>query len=78
VHQLVIKEGPGCEWLTSSSCRFTRGNEPRYPIIKRLGGPHGFSGCCGEQKHSVCLPGFQPRKSQSLLYSLYRSRGEQL
>jgi hypothetical protein len=42
----------GDEWSASRPGRFTlRGNCPRYPLDRRLGGPQSRSGHYGEEKN---------------------------
>jgi hypothetical protein len=49
----------GCEWSASRPCHYTRGKRaPRYPLDRRLGGPHIQSGRCGEEKN-LALPGLE-------------------
>jgi hypothetical protein len=36
------------------------GKSPRYPLIRRLGGPQSRSGLCRERKHLLSLPGIGP------------------
>jgi hypothetical protein len=35
-------------------------NEPRYPLIRRLGGPHSRAGPSVEEKNLLPLLGFEP------------------
>jgi hypothetical protein len=39
------------EWPASCPGHFTPKKEPRYPLHTRLGGPHGRSGRCDEEKN---------------------------
>jgi hypothetical protein len=40
----------GGECITSRSCRFTAGKEPRCPLNMRLGRPKSLSGSFGEER----------------------------
>jgi hypothetical protein len=40
---------------------YPRGNGPRYPLDRRLGGPKSRSGRCGVEKDLLPLPGIEPR-----------------
>jgi hypothetical protein len=48
-----------------------RGNGPRYPLYRRLGGPQSRSGRGGEQKNSQILPGLEPPDHQAHSAALY-------
>ena len=48
----------GGGWLTPYPGHFTPGKETRYPLYRRLGGPHGRSGRVGKISPP---PGFDPR-----------------
>jgi hypothetical protein len=37
------------------------GKNPRYPMDRRLGGPHSRSERSGEEKNSHPLPGIEPQ-----------------
>jgi hypothetical protein len=39
------------------------GKSLRHPLDRRLGGPHGQSGCCGVEKNLLPLLGIEPRPS---------------
>jgi hypothetical protein len=58
----IIDIGPTWRWMLS----FTppplhcRGNSPRYPLDRTLGGSHSWSGQCGEEKNLFPLPGIEP------------------
>jgi hypothetical protein len=39
------------EWSASRTGRFTTGEDSRYPLDGRLGGPQNRSGCYGEEKN---------------------------
>jgi len=47
------------------------GNKPRYPLNRRLGGPHSRYGRFGERNNLFPLPGFEPRAVQPIAYFLY-------
>jgi hypothetical protein len=53
----------GGEWSASRSGRFTQGKSPRYPLDRRLGGPHSRSGHGIEDKNPQPPPGIEPRSS---------------
>jgi hypothetical protein len=36
------------------------GKEPPVPLFRRLGGPRSSSGCYGEEKYVLPLPGIEP------------------
>jgi hypothetical protein len=58
----------GGEWSASRPGRFiARGRSPRYPLDRRLGGPQGQSGRCGEEKN-LAVPGIEPGPSSPSLY----------
>jgi hypothetical protein len=40
---------------------------PRYPLNRRLGGPHSRSGSCGEEKE-LAVPGIEPGHYNPSLY----------
>jgi hypothetical protein len=40
---------------------YPRGNTPRYPLYRRLGRPQSRSGCYGEYKNLLPLPGIESR-----------------
>jgi hypothetical protein len=40
-----------------------RGNNPRYTLDRRLGGPQSLFGRGGEEQNSQPLPGIEPRSS---------------
>jgi hypothetical protein len=40
-------------------------NSPRYPLDRRLGGPHSRSRLYGEQKHLLMEPRFLGRRAYS-------------
>jgi hypothetical protein len=40
---------------------YPRGENPRYPLGRRLGGPQSQSGRCGEKKNLLLLPGIELR-----------------
>jgi hypothetical protein len=44
--------------------------EPRYPLDRRLGGPQGRSGRCGEENILLTLSAIEPRPSSPSLYRL--------
>jgi hypothetical protein len=50
--------------------RFTPGNEPWFPLSRRLGGPQIRSEPSGEQKNLLRLPAFQTRTLQPVPQSL--------
>jgi hypothetical protein len=56
-------------WLTPPFCRFTPGKETRYPLYRRLGGPHGRS---GRVRVTSDLPKFDPRTIRPVAQSVYR------
>jgi hypothetical protein len=56
------------EWSASRPGRFTPGEEPQYPLDRRLGGPQSRSGRCGEEKNLLPLPGIETRLSSLSLY----------
>jgi hypothetical protein len=51
-----------------------RGEQPRYPLDRRLGGPHSRSGRCEDEKNLLPLPESNLDSSvvQSVAWSLYR------
>ena len=51
----------GSGWSTPRSGRFTSRKERRYPLYRRLGGPHGRS---GRVRKISPRPGFDPRNVQ--------------
>jgi hypothetical protein len=51
----------GGGWLRPLAGRFTPGKETRYPLYRRLGGPHGRNGRVWKISFS---PGFDPRTVQ--------------
>jgi rRNA maturation protein Nop10 len=64
----LISALDGGEWLNPHPGRFTPGNEPRYPLYRRLDRPQGRSGQV--QKISP-PPEFDPRPARPF-ESLYR------
>jgi hypothetical protein len=53
----------GREWSASRPCHFIpRGNNPQYPLDRRLGGLQSRYGCCGEETN-LALPGIEPGPS---------------
>jgi hypothetical protein len=42
-HSFLTSQPDIGEWLTSRSCRFTSGKEPRYALNRKLCGLHGLS-----------------------------------
>jgi len=39
---------------------YSRGENPWYPLERRLGGTQSRSGSCGEEENSQPLPGLEP------------------
>ena len=62
----------GEEWSTWRSGRFTPEKEPRYPLHRRLDGPHSRCGCFGEQKFLSLLTGFESGIFKPVAQPLYR------
>jgi hypothetical protein len=52
---------------------YSRGKDPRYPLDRRLSGPHTLSGRTGQGKNPLPLPGIEPRSSsrRSVLWDYY-------
>jgi hypothetical protein len=71
--------GTSWRWVVSFTPRpfYPLGNSPRYPLDRRLGGPHSWSGRRGEEK-ILTLPGLElrplcrPARSPSLYRLRYR------
>jgi hypothetical protein len=42
---------------------YLRGNDPRYPLYRRLGGPQSRSGHRGYRKNPLPLSGIEPRST---------------
>jgi hypothetical protein len=55
----------GAGWLTPRPGRFTPGNETRYSLYRRLGGPKGRS---GQVRNTSLLPGFHSQSQYQLSY----------
>jgi hypothetical protein len=49
----------GDECPTSRAGRSTSGKEPRYPLNRMPGGPHGWSGRVEEEGNLLTLPGLE-------------------
>jgi hypothetical protein len=43
-------------------------NSPQYASNSRLGGLHSQTGCCGEQKNFLTLPGIESCTVQPIAY----------
>jgi hypothetical protein len=66
LHAFLTLVLDGGEWTVSRRGRFTpRAKSPRYPLDRRLGGPHSLSGCGGEEKN----PCFCRESNSSRLHS---------
>jgi hypothetical protein len=55
-HSFLTSAADGGDWLTPRRGRFTPGKEPRYPLNRRLGGPHSRSERFVEKKNLLPLP----------------------
>jgi hypothetical protein len=53
----------GGEWSASGPGVIIFGGEPRYPLDRRLGGPHSGPGC-REVTNLLPLPGIEPCPSR--------------
>jgi hypothetical protein len=64
--------GTRWRWVVSFTLQtlYPRGNSPRYPLDRRMGGHQSRSGSCGK-KETLALPGNEPPPS-SVAQSLYR------
>jgi hypothetical protein len=68
----LTSEMDGGECSASRHCRFTpREKRPQYPSYKRLSGPQGRYGRCGEEKSILLLQESNPDRPARTL-SLYR------
>jgi hypothetical protein len=61
LHTFLTSALDGGEWSVSRPDRFTKGNNRRYPLDRRLGGPQSQAGRGGEEKNSQPLPGIEIR-----------------
>ena len=62
----------GFEWLRLGSGRFTSGDEPLYPLYRKLcGGPQGRSWMCMKNRKTLAPTGVEPRTLQ-LVASRYK------
>jgi len=61
----ILNLSPTWMWVVSFTYRslYSRGNIPRYPLYRRLGGPQSWYGRGGEEKISLSLPGIETRPS---------------
>jgi hypothetical protein len=51
IHIFLTLALAGGEWSASRpGPLYPRGNRPRYPLDRRLGGPQSLAGQCGEEK----------------------------
>ena len=46
--------------------------EPRYPLNRRLGGPHSRTGFGEKDKNVLSLPSIEPRTVPPIIWSLYQ------
>jgi len=51
LHTFLASALDGGEWSASHISHFPHGNNPWYPLYRRLGGPQSQSGCSGEKKN---------------------------
>jgi hypothetical protein len=75
LHSFSASELDGGICLTSRPGLFTPGKEPRYPLSRRLWGPHSPSGRFGEQEYflagtEIWIPGRPARSVVAILYRL--------
>jgi hypothetical protein len=54
----------GDEWAASRPGRFIRGENPRHPLYRRLGGTKSQYGRCGVKKNLLFLSGIEPSPSR--------------
>jgi hypothetical protein len=55
-------------WTDSRHTILSQGNEPRYPLNRRMDGPQRRCGRFWEEKDILTLPGIEPRIVRSVVY----------
>jgi hypothetical protein len=60
----ILDLSPKWRWVVSFTSwpLYPQGNNPLYPLDRRLGGPQSHSGHGGEEKNSQPSPGIKPQK----------------
>jgi hypothetical protein len=60
---IFLDLGTRWRWVVSFKHHplYPRGKSRRYPLYRRLGGPHSRTGSCGVEKEHLPLPGIEPR-----------------
>jgi hypothetical protein len=68
IGKLIYNLGILFRWVVSLMPRpfNIRGNDPRYPLSRKLGRPQNQSGCFGEVIHPLPQPGLEPRIVQPI------------
>ena len=64
-HSFLTSALDGREWLTSSPGHFSSRKSRRYPLNRRLGGPHNRSGRCRKRKISSSYRNLNPGPSSA-------------
>jgi hypothetical protein len=57
LHEFHTSTLDGGEWPVLRPAVLLRAKSPRYPLVRRLGGPQNRSGSCGEEKKSLAPTG---------------------